>query len=73
MGLIEIKQFMEKAKVTSLFNLAAHFNAEPELLRSMLAIWQSKGCIRQPQKSPGCGSKCSKCDPLLTEIYEWVE
>lgn len=72
MSLLEIKQYLMKVKMTSLSSLCVYFNADADLTRQMLGHWVRKGCVRQCQKTPACGSSCGKCSPLVTEIYEWV-
>lgn len=72
MGLIDIKNYLQSIKVSNLFHLSTYFNMDPDILRDMLQHWERKGCIRKSGKTDNCGTKCSKCSPLLTEIYEWV-
>ena len=38
----------------------------------MLMHWQRKGCIRQCPRRQRCGSQCVKCNPLMTEVYQWL-
>lgn len=72
MSLLQIKQHLMKIKITSLSSLSIYFNTDPDLLRHMLSHWVRKGCVRQCQKTPACGSSCGKCPAAVTEIYEWV-
>jgi putative ferrous iron transport protein C len=72
MSLLEIKKYLMQVRITSLSSISVYFNAEPSLLRQMLSHWIHKGCVRQCQKTPSCGTSCGKCSPLVTEIYEWV-
>jgi len=30
-----------------------------------------KGKVREVKRTDSCGDKCQRCDPLLTELYEW--
>lgn len=72
MSLLDIKKYLMQVRIVSMSGLVAYFNAKPEVLRDMLGHWMRKGCLRQCQKTPACGSSCFKCDPLMTEIYEWI-
>jgi len=72
MGLLEIKHYLVKVKMASLATLCTCLNASPEAVRDRLNHWVRKGCIRKFSKTAFCGSKCTKCDQSLTEIYEWV-
>lgn len=71
-GLIELKAFMQAQQLASLADLVKAFGAEPNLLRDMLARWVDKGKVRCVQKTANCGTKCMRCDPLITELYEWI-
>lgn len=71
MGLLELKQHLIQAKIASLGSMAAHFRCDPIFLRSMLAHWVRKGCLRQFSKTPACGKRCVNCDVSEYEIYEW--
>lgn len=72
MSLVELKKYLLQVKIASLASLCNYFNCDSELLRSMLAHWMRKGCIRQFNKTAACGGACVKCSTLNTEIYEWV-
>jgi putative ferrous iron transport protein C len=72
MSLLDIKTYLMRVRITSLANLATYFNTNPDVLRGMLSHWLRKGCLRKCQKTAACGGSCFKCDPLITEIYEWV-
>lgn len=74
MILSDLRQYLESRKRASLNDLVLHFQIDATALRGMLAKWISKGRVRQ-QLAGGvaCGTSCCQCDPLLTEIYEWVE
>jgi hypothetical protein len=72
MSLLDIKKYLMQVKIASLSGISHYFNADPEVLRQMLGIWEKKGCLRKCMKTQNCGTSCVKCSPLLTEIYEWV-
>ncbi|MFA5984165.1 MAG: FeoC-like transcriptional regulator [Methylococcaceae bacterium] len=73
MILSELKQFLSQQKRASLLDLTQHFNVEADALRGMLEKWIQKGKVRKTALESGCGTGCCKCDPALTEIYEWLE
>jgi hypothetical protein len=72
LGLLELKHYLVQVKITSLASLSRYFNCDAELLRQMLTHWIRKGQVRHCRKTPNCGVKCMQCNPLLTEIYEWI-
>lgn len=73
MGLIEIKNYLMQARMTSLSSLCAYFNCESEVLRCMLSHWVRKGRVRMLSQALACKSACFKCDVREVEIYEWVK
>ena len=72
MILSELKDYLAKTKVSSMFELQLHFNTDAEVLRDMLEHWIRKGKIKKTKRSVKCGS-CQQCNPLMTELYEWIE
>lgn len=73
MLLQQIKTHLMERKFSSLFDLKRELGQDPALLRDMLQVWIQKGKVRCAQKTSNCGVRCSKCDPMLTEIYEWID
>lgn len=73
MILSELKIYLQSRQRVSLSDLVLHFNADADALRGMLGKWMSKGKVRQLPAGSNCGTNCCKCDPALTELYEWVE
>lgn len=73
MLLSNLKHYLAQQKAANLLALSQHLNSEPDVVRSMLSLLMRKGRVCQSPKIPGCGSKCGKCSPLLTEIYEWLD
>ncbi len=73
MILSELRSYLKEKKRVTLNELVIHFDIDADALRGMLAKWISKGKLRQLPVGPGCGSTCSKCDPALTEFYEWID
>lgn len=72
MSLIDIKKYLMQVKIVSLASISVYFNVEPNLMRDMLNHWIRKGCVKQCLRTNSCGTKCVKCKPELTEIYEWL-
>lgn len=73
MILSDLKEYIQFQGRVSLKDLALHFNADPNALRGMLQKWVKKGRIRQTMAGgASCGTGCCQCDPLITEVYEWV-
>jgi len=73
MILADLKTLLQAQKMMNLLELARRLQAEPDAVRSMLAVWIRKGRVLRCAQLPGCGSKCIKCNPLVTETYQWVE
>jgi hypothetical protein len=55
----------------SLSDLSFDLKAAPDAVRGMLKILEGKGRIKQITTNTTCGS-CSKCDPIQSEIYQWI-
>lgn len=72
MILSDLRSYLQDKRRVTLNDLVLHFNVDANALRGMLAKWISKGKVRLSTAESGCGTSCCKCDPLLTEIYEWV-
>ena len=73
MILSELRDYIKEKKRVALNELVIHFDMDADALRGMLGKWISKGKVRQMPVGAGCGTSCCKCDPTLTEFYEWVE
>ena len=73
MILSELRTYLKQKKRVTLNELVIHFNMDADALRGMLGKWISKGKVRQLPVGSGCGTSCCKCDPTLTEFYEWIE
>lgn len=73
MILAEVKDYLEQRGQASLLEIAQHFDAPPNALRGMLAIWLRKNVIHKSVMTSACGSSCSQCDAAATEIYCWGE
>mgnify|MGYP001636613105 CR=1 FL=1 len=54
-------------------DLVIHFDMDANALRGMLGKWINKGKLKKFSAESGCGTTCCKCNPLLTEIYEWQD
>lgn len=73
MILSELRDYIKQQQRVALIDLVNHFNIEANALRAMLAKWIDKGKLRKTALESNCGTGCCKCDPALTEIYEWLE
>lgn len=72
MILSDLRSYLQDKHRVTLNDLVLHFDIDANALRGMLGKWISKGKVKCSTAEPGCGTSCCKCDPLLTEIYEWV-
>ncbi len=74
MILSDLRSYLQDKHRVTLNDLVIHFQMDADALRGMLAKWISKGKVRQsPLTGAACGTTCCKCDPALTEIYEWID
>ena len=73
MILSELRSYLQEKQRVTLNDLVVHFKIDADALRGMLGKWISKGKVRQLPVNSSCGTSCCKCDPALTEFYEWVE
>ena len=73
MILADLRSYLQDKHRVTLGELAVHFHMDADALRGMLAKWISKGKVRQSSANSACGTSCCKCDPALTEIYEWID
>jgi len=73
MILSELRDYLKQQHRLTLAEMVNHFDIEADALRGMLAKWVSKGKVKKLDMGGACGTTCSKCDPALTEIYEWLD
>ncbi|SJM91724.1 FeoC-like transcriptional regulator [Crenothrix polyspora] len=73
MILSDLRDCLKERKRIALKDLVDRFNMDEDALRGMLGKWISKGNVRRLPTGTACSSGCGKCDPALTELYEWVE
>ncbi|HIG65974.1 MAG TPA: sugar metabolism transcriptional regulator [Methyloprofundus sp.] len=73
MILSELRDYLKQQHRLSLLEMANHFDIEADALRGMLRKWVSKGKVKQLDLGASCGTGCCKCDPAMTELYEWVD
>ncbi len=71
MILSELRDYIKTQRRVVLQDLVVHFAVDAEALRGMLTLLSSKGKVRKTSLESNCGTTCCKCDPALTEIYEW--
>ncbi|MGR8929400.1 MAG: FeoC-like transcriptional regulator [Gammaproteobacteria bacterium] len=72
MILSDLRSYLQAKHRVTLNDLVLHFDVDANALRGMLEKWVKKGKVRQTTAESACGTSCCKCDPLLTEIYEWM-
>lgn len=73
MILSDLRMYLKEKHRATLNDMVIHFGVEADALRGMLAKWIGKGKVRQTAAASACGTSCCKCDPLLTEVYEWID
>ena len=73
MILSDLRNYLREKKRVTLNELVIHFDMDADALRGMLGKWISKGKVRQLPVNSACGTSCCKCDPTLTEFYEWTK
>lgn len=69
MTLVDLKLFLLDHQQATLSEIAAYFTTDRELVRGMLAVWQSKGKVSclQAEKCRGC----TQCGGTPIEVYQW--
>ena len=74
MILSDLRDYLKQQQRVTLHDLMIHFRMDADALRGMLAVWMRKGKVKKnAPDSASCGTSCCKCDPTLTELYEWQE
>jgi hypothetical protein len=73
MILSDLRSYLKAQHRVALADLVNHFKMDADALRGMLSKWISKGNVRKLSQEKGCGTTCCKCDPALTELYEWID
>lgn len=72
MILSDLRRYLQQKRRAPLNDLVLYFQVDADALRGMLDKWISKGKVRLAASNRSCGTTCCKCDPTLTEIYEWI-
>jgi hypothetical protein len=73
MILSDLRDYLRAQRRVALADLVNHFGVDADALRGMLGKWMAKGKLRKLSAGTACGAGCCKCDPALTELYEWIE
>lgn len=73
MILSDLRSYLQTQRRVVLNDLVLHFNIDANAIRGMLSKWINKGKVRKLSAQQACGSTCCKCDPAMTEIYEWLD
>jgi hypothetical protein len=72
--LSDLRDYLKQHQRVALSDLMLHFHIEADALRGMLEKWIRKGKVKKiSPDSTVCGTSCCKCDPALTELYEWLD
>lgn len=71
MILSRLNDILRQHRRLSIGDLAHRLDADPEVLRAMLAVLERKGRVRRLPGGTPCGG-CCKCDPATVELYEWM-
>jgi hypothetical protein len=72
MILSDLRSYLKQQHRVSLADLVTHFGIDADALRGMLSKWINKGNVRLVSLQSSCSTSCCKCDPTLTELYEWI-
>ena len=73
MILSDLRDYLKQRPSVALVDLVNHFNCDADALRGMMQRWFNKGNLRKLSNDKACGTTCCKCDPNLTEIYQWID
>ena len=73
MILSELRNYLREQHRVAMVDLVNHFQMDADAIRGMLGKWINKGKVRKLSVDSACGTSCCKCDPALTELYEWIE
>ena len=71
MILSELKQYLRQRRQVTLADVMHHFDVDENVARDMLTVWMNKGKVQRLRVAASCGSSCSQCDPMATEVYVW--
>jgi DeoR/GlpR family transcriptional regulator of sugar metabolism len=71
MILSELKAYLQQRGQVTLADIVHHFDVDADVARNMLQVWINKGKVQRLQAAASCGSSCSQCEPMTTEIYVW--
>lgn len=72
MILSELKRYLSERGMTTLNDIATHFDTEPDAVCGMMEHWIRKGKVRKYSGPVAKCKTCEKCDPAMMEAYEWV-
>ena len=73
MILSELRDYLRTHRQAALYDLAVHFDADPEAIRGMLEQLMQKGKVHKLPEGTACGGGCTKCEPEDVEIYQWCD
>ena len=73
MSLLELKDYLQHQKTANLWQIAKHFDSDPDAVQAMLQHWIRKGKVICKKKTPACGKTCFQCLQEFIETYIWQD
>lgn len=71
MILSDLRRYLRVQRRAAVYDLAVHFDIEPDAVRGMLGELERRGMVRRMPQGTPCGGGCRQCDPASIELYEW--
>ena len=71
MILQDIRQYLQQRGQATLYDIATHFDLDPEVARAMLQFWISKGRVRQLSQGDACGDSCHCDSRAQMDTFQW--
>jgi putative ferrous iron transport protein C len=69
----DLRLHLKLNMVCNMQDLTIRFQRDPETIRQAMQVWINKGKVCHRQQTELCGQGCQRCDPLMTELYEWLK
>lgn len=71
--LLQIRDFIQREKQTSLEQLARAFHIDEAALQPMLNFWLQRKIINVTEGLSGCRSVCGACSVKRPKIYQFCD
>lgn len=71
MILSDIRQYLKLNQRAAVYDLATHFDSDPDAIRAMLEEWERRGQVKKLPQGTACNGGCKQCAPETVELYEW--